>query len=636
MRPSPLPFLLLLLGVAAAPILVANTSSLCGSSLEASQQTVPVWLRALERDIAAHDFHRCQHISLTVALFPSRKLFGTSGRGTNPSDLVLPFRLENASSVQRGCGAAVVSTNIEEHAATARGWRTLYVADVNELSSNERQRRAHLVKVLAVHLFPHARTIHYGDVKCHTSHGIFPTSSLASVPACPLLTLIHPVRFMKPLLDEFVATEYHARERHEKADVFSDIARLQALYGATTLSTLVPMPDTMCMAFTGSVLVREFACQWFLYVLQYSMREQLSFNVALRQSRLSAEACACEAPCVAVDGVAFLATETLASATVAYANARAASTDWRRPRAVEEPPLALATTVGVSVTLPFVAFTLAPGAASILRWCLEHAGEKAVTAVFRSVLATSHADDDDLVLDIGANAGFYGIMSASLGWRTYLFDPQPTCQTYIAYAIAANNITSRALLVPHAVAYPDFAMLVSSATNCSGRFPISAQEQDPNYTGGWSATTTTTSTTNDMRYVRDLTVDVAALVGAAERVRLVKIDAEGNELNVLRSLAPLIVERRVGNIVVEVTPVFWARAGVRVDEIIEVFCMIVNAGYVGVTLAHAGPPLTTLESCTDVTALLHAKPSFTQVDVWFALDGNVGGMCTVFGEQCVV
>ena len=300
--------LLLLAGVRAA---AALDGSLCAGS--AASLPVPAWLRALERDIAAKDFHRCEHISLTVALFPSRTLFGTGGRATSRADLVLPLLGANVSSAHRGCGAAVVSASVEEHAAAARGWRTLYVANVDELSSNERQRCAHLVKVLAVHLFPHARTIHYGDVKCHAADGAFPTASLASsVPACALATLIHQVRFMTPLLDEFVATEYHARERHEKADVFSDISRLQALYGPIALSMIVPMPDTMCMAFTGSALVRDFACQWFMYVLQYSMREQLSFNVALRQSRLSAAPCACEAPCVAVDGVAFLATETLA------------------------------------------------------------------------------------------------------------------------------------------------------------------------------------------------------------------------------------------------------------------------------------------------------------------------------------
>ena len=286
---------------------------MCDSFLETP---IPPWLLVLEHDIDVAGFRRCSQISLTVALFPSRVLFGTNGRATNPSDLVLPRRAVNDT-----CGAAIVSTNIATDAAVARGWRTIYVPDIDELSSNERQRRAHLVKVLAVHLFPQAKNIVYGDVKCHTLDGTFPTATFERLTAsstCALHTLIHPVRFMSSLRAEFTATEFHAKERHEKPDVFSDIARLAALYGPTALDQLVPMTDTMCMYFAGTLFVREFACRWARYVLHYSMREQLSFNVALRESRLAAQNCTCAHPaeeCVAKDGTAFQSIDVLLATT---------------------------------------------------------------------------------------------------------------------------------------------------------------------------------------------------------------------------------------------------------------------------------------------------------------------------------
>jgi FkbM family methyltransferase len=135
-------------------------------------------------------------------------------------------------------------------------------------------------------------------------------------------------------------------------------------------------------------------------------------------------------------------------------------------------------------------------------------------------------------------------------------------------------------------------------------------------------------------YVDDRTVDAATLVRLSEYVKLVKVDAEGNELNVLRSLAPLIVDRRVGNLVVELTPIFWARAGVLVNDMIDVLCTIVASGYNGVTLARKKPVMTTLETCDDVSTLLRARPSFSQVDVWFQFDGVVDNMCEVLGEHC--
>ncbi len=313
--------------------------------------------------------------------------------------------------------------------------------------------------------------------------------------------------------------------------------------------------------------------------------------------------------------------------------ARAPNQDWRRDRVITEKALDVKEVTGVAVSLSFVNFTLAPGSERIVNWCTTASGEQYVTRVFRHVLEHDETEADnnhDIVLDIGANCGFYGIMSAVLGWRTFLFDPQPTCQTRIAYAIERNNMSSWALLVPHAVSFPLFDMQVSSKTNCSGRFPISAQEKVAGYSGGWSTSTTTAPA----GYVRDRAVDVASMLGAGEYVRLVKIDAEGNELNVLRSLAPLIVEKRIGNIVVEVTPAFWQRAGVRNDDVVEMLCLLVHSGYVGITLATEKPPLTVLESCEHVRELLPLRRVFTQVDVWFQFDGSASEMCNAIGEHC--
>jgi hypothetical protein len=153
------------------------------------------------------------------------------------------------------------------------------------------------------------------------------------------------------------------------------------------------------------------------------------------------------------------------------------------------------------------------------------------------------------------------------------------------------------------------------------------------YAGGWGPVAKK-NVTASTAYVDDYTVDVAEMIPVGVIVRLAKVDAEGNELNVLRSLAPLLAQRRITNLIVEVTPLFWRSANVAVADMIEILCMIIEAGYTGVTLSRAAPPLTALETCTDVETLLRAHPAFTQVDLWFQVGGAVNHMCAILGDHC--
>ena len=191
-------------------------------------------------------------------------------------------------------------------------------------ASNDAQRAAHMLKAAAPLLFPSAAIALYGDTKCAEGNHLFPAARLARLlrerfPRAPLAALQHPGLFGQPLSIEFLGTIKHMLARREQQSVFDDIVALQALLGGV-LDIKVPMIDAICLAFrSGGALgggaigatagggaaggtaggvaasgeadlrgggvemysaVMRLSLTWTAIIERFSMREQLSFNVA--------------------------------------------------------------------------------------------------------------------------------------------------------------------------------------------------------------------------------------------------------------------------------------------------------------------------------------------------------------------
>lgn len=76
---------------------------------------------------------------------------------------------------------------------------------------------------------------------------------------------------------------------------------------------------------------------------------------------------------------------------------------------------------------------------------------------------------DSVVLDIGANQGFYSMLAAAHGCRVVSFEPQPECQRGLLAARARNGFTDAQLrLVPRPVsARPRDVVVSSGARVCA-------------------------------------------------------------------------------------------------------------------------------------------------------------------------
>ena len=90
-------------------------------------------------------------------------------------------------------------------------------------------------------------------------------------------------------------------------------------------------------------------------------------------------------------------------------------------------------------------FLISSAARAILAHLQKRPGERFVQDVFARVLnqsaamAASRRRSRPLVLDVGANAGFYGLLAVALGADVLLVEPQPSCWGWIESSIRANG-----------------------------------------------------------------------------------------------------------------------------------------------------------------------------------------------------
>lgn len=271
---------------------------------------VPPWLEAVRESVP--DTSPCVDVFVTVALFPERPP-GWPGRVSSARERGnLPL-----IDAPRACAVAFVTNNVALLHAARSDWTFAIVTIDAHMTSNEVQRRAHAIRTFSPYLFPGARDIHYGDVKCQKK-GIFPSvafTNLTSATTCPIRTLKHPQRFGYALHEEFAAVEIHMKGRRESQEVFDDIERTRKVcrhLGVLDLN--VNMPDSMCVSFSVSKEAKELSCRWTQAVCELSMRAQLSFNAAVLFSRLGECGCSLN-NCVTEPGVAYMAFEHFSALT---------------------------------------------------------------------------------------------------------------------------------------------------------------------------------------------------------------------------------------------------------------------------------------------------------------------------------
>jgi len=235
----------------------------------------------------------------------------------------------------------------------------------------------------------------------------------------------------------------------------------------------------------------------------------------------------------------------------------------------------------------------------IIGWLHGAIGEQYVADTFKAVLKDG-CKKNEIVLDIGANLGYYGLYAAYKGCQVLFFDPQPLCARRIQMSIIKNGFQNKAAVIPRPVSDShDLVLNVTWETGCDGRYPMTQLETFHNfgeYKGSWGVEA----------------VLPEELLPPDYSVKIMKIDTEGAELWVLRSIQELVKQGKIENIVVEMTPQFWPSRGVEKEVIAEVAKdILTNGNYAASVLTTA----TVLKTREDVAAQINTQGP--QLDWWF-------------------
>jgi len=233
---------------------------------------------------------------------------------------------------------------------------------------------------------------------------------------------------------------------------------------------------------------------------------------------------------------------------------------WPVEKTVEIVKLALASD-------PYTYFFLYNHPYIVYPQLIKEGWERSIQDIFTAALKEPCADDE-VFLDIGANAGIYSMYSASKGCRGHIFDPQPTCGDYIRAAILLNGFQDVLTYHLNPVGVAEGNMSVSYQTTCSGIFPVEEyQHGNPNLLFATSLS------------VPFVNIDKMFSHGKT-RIRLAKIDTEGAEYYVIESMLGVLEKRIIQELMIELSPMFWVANGVTDKSVVaHVLEKIVNWGY---------------------------------------------------------
>ena len=133
------------------------------------------------------------------------------------------------------------------------------------------------------------------------------------------------------------------------------------------------------------------------------------------------------------------------------------------------------------------------------RWCHRLCswwanGEKKIGNVFKNKLKEcspvlpSSPDEQKavtirpLVLDIGANAGIYGLYAGKMGCQTYFFEIQPVCIRNIYSSILINSMDGHASIIPFPVGNETNKVIeLDESSHCFAIYRVSTGNQHEEY-----------------------------------------------------------------------------------------------------------------------------------------------------------
>jgi len=213
--------------------------------------------------------------------------------------------------------------------------------------------------------------------------------------------------------------------------------------------------------------------------------------------------------------------------------------------------------VGTITEPPFIAVLVDPKLEAASKDVYDHGDAEIPTRLmFQYILNNkcTHGDTRFLMVDAGANLGYFATYAAVMGCNVIAVEPQPRLVPIIHLSAEVNGVSDRFVLLNKIVSEaPDKRVKINLAAGmcwgCSVVTPASPSERDGN----------TTVIINPIRLDGYISEDIL----------LLKVDVEGHEVKAIESAEKIFKEHTVKNILVEWTPKWWPHDIERGNKLLE-------------------------------------------------------------------
>ena len=233
----------------------------------------------------------CEHVVIKVSIFPKTPL---SQRDTRDVE----FKIDDTYIGPRGCGIYVLSDWQLAAIKKTNGWNTVafptddFLSNLTKIGneseanglSNELQRFYNILKITVGFLVPSSvNKVTFGDWKCNVVgfHQDSERSNRSNI--SDFEVVMHGKNFNKSLESEWRDNHGRVFSRHEWA-ALRDIDRLKLFLGPNVTKLTVDMSDIMCTTWhlgRKRQALARFALRWFWYTAAFTMRPQLTYNLAM-------------------------------------------------------------------------------------------------------------------------------------------------------------------------------------------------------------------------------------------------------------------------------------------------------------------------------------------------------------------
>jgi FkbM family methyltransferase len=176
-------------------------------------------------------------------------------------------------------------------------------------------------------------------------------------------------------------------------------------------------------------------------------------------------------------------------------------------------------------------------------------------------LMKENQNTDAIIVDIGANIGYYSLLSAAMGYTCYSFEPDPSNFEKFNSSIKLNNFDNKIKLYKNAL------------SNKANETIILSTVAGPIVNHG-CLTVLKDFIPNSSNTVQCVTLKLDDVINKKDEILLIKIDIEGFEPEVIEGSAELLKTGNIRHILIEISPKFR-----KIEDYIKMICILAQNNF---------------------------------------------------------